>query len=101
MAKRKGTTQAIFHQGSPEGYLRVREAMAAFNCSEATVWRWVQQKLVKAVRYRHRVYVCAEDVRRLDAIRPYRRQPSRSSYASQLRRHTREREPAGQVEAQP
>jgi hypothetical protein len=101
MAKNKVSRGGVIHQGKPEGYLSVREAQAAFECSEATVWRWVQQKLVKAVRYRHRVYVCVEDVRQLDAVRPYRRQPAKNSYTRLLRTGTPEARPAGQLEAQP
>jgi hypothetical protein len=49
----------------------VREAMAAYRCSEPTVRRWLQQGLVKAVWYRRHVYIRRADVRQVDAIRPY------------------------------
>jgi hypothetical protein len=91
----------MFHQGSPEGYLSVRQAMVAYRCSEATVRRWLQQRLVKAVTYRRRVFILAEDLRRLDAVRPYRRQASKRSYASLVRAGAPETEPAGHMEARP
>src|SRR5215469_7007133 len=89
-----------FHQGRPQGYLTVREAMNAYGCSEPTVRRWLQQKLVKAVRYRRHVLIWADDVRRLDAIREYRPQPSKLSYASRLKEAETQPEPARQMEAQ-
>jgi len=85
MSKKEAGNGGVFHQGEPEGYLSISQAQAACECSQATVWRWVRHKLVKAVRYRNRVYVYQEDLRRLDAVRPYRRQPGKNSYTSLLR----------------
>jgi excisionase family DNA binding protein len=100
MSKKQATKHAVFQQGKPEGYLTVREAMAAYGCSEPTVRRWLQQGLVKAVRYRRHVFIRAEDVRRLDAIRPYVVKPSPRSYANVLQARAPEPEPVGQLEAQ-
>ena len=85
MSKKEAGNGGVFHQGEPEGYLSISQAQAACECSQATVWRWVRHKLVKAVRYRNRVYVYQEDLRRMDAVRPYRRQPGKNSYTSLLR----------------
>jgi excisionase family DNA binding protein len=101
MSKKQDMKQIVLQQGKPEGYLTVREAMAAYGCSEPTVRRWLQQRLVKAVRYRRRVFIRLEDVRRLDAIRPYVVTPSSRSYASVLEAGTPEPQSAGQGEAQP
>lgn len=99
MAMRRATKDREFQQGRPEGYMTVREAMAAYGCSEPTVRRWLQQRLVKAVRYRRHVLILAEDVRRLDAIRPYRPQPSKASYRTRLRATERDAESVRQMEA--
>lgn len=59
----------------PKGYLTVREAMRRTGCSEVTLRRWIQRRLLTVVRWRERVLIREKDLVERDRVRLYRRKP--------------------------
>lgn len=73
MAKQKPPDRYPAPRGAPPGFITVRQAMQSAQCTEPTIYRWIRDRLVTVVRWRHRTLIREGDLAKWNRVRKYRR----------------------------
>lgn len=79
MKKPSTRSSHVNPQPKPPGYLTVRQATRLAECSAMTIWRLIQRRRVRVIRWRSRVLLSEADLCEWSRVRRYRRRPRRRS----------------------
>ena len=79
MKKPSTRSSHVNPQGRPRGYITVGRATELAQCSAMTIWRLIQRRRVRVIRWRSRVLLSEADLCEWSRARRYRPRPHRRS----------------------